>query len=97
VLDRDQRAELMKERVVPELVPIFQRRDPARYAAFGCATCHGRGAASGRYDMPNPQLVHLTESPALDRRAVEWMTAEVTPAMARLVGTIECRTCHVEE
>ena len=86
-LDHDQRAEFMKQKVVPALQPIFQRHDAAKYAEFGCPTCHGR---NDRYEMPNPALPKAEHS--------EWMQQDVQPVMNELLAapaSFGCRGCHV--
>jgi hypothetical protein len=98
LLDRDQRVKFMEERVVPAMAPLFRAHDPQRYAEFGCKTCHG----AGDYAMPNdelPKLVLPIERGRHDARVVEWMTAKIRPAMARLLDdeSFECLRCHVRD
>jgi len=87
LLDRDQRAMFMEQRVVPAMAPLFRAHDPQRYAAFGCKTCHGDARD---HAMPNPAL------PKLDG-ARECVTSSIVPAMARLLDEPElaCARCHV--
>jgi len=106
-LDRDQRMQLMKERVVPAMRPLFVGHDATKFASFGCETCHGDGVKTGRFEMPNPQLPILTfdDMSKFDRRDIEWMKAEVWPAMVKLVDEpafspdnpsgFGCASCHV--
>jgi len=85
-LDAAQRADFMRDRVVPTMKPIFQRHDPSKYASFGCATCHGPNQP---YAMPNVSLPRPAAS--------SWMEHEVVPAMQDLLGPpsgIRCETCH---
>lgn len=37
-LDQDQRVELMKQKVVPAMKPIFQNHDAKKFAELGCKT-----------------------------------------------------------
>lgn len=93
-LDRDQRAQFMEQRVVPQMAPLFRAHDPQRYAAFGCKTCHGD---SRDFTMPNAQLPRLGDDD--DPAAVAWMTNTIKPAMATLLGdpAVDCTRCHVRD
>jgi hypothetical protein len=85
-LDAAQRADFMKQKVVPAMKEVFVRHDATKYADFGCQTCHGPHEP---YAMPNPALSRPTPSP--------WMEREVVPAMQELLGSpsaIRCETCH---
>jgi hypothetical protein len=94
LLDRDQRAQFMAQRVVPVMAPLFRAHDPQRHAAFGCKTCHGDARD---FALPNAQL------PALgahnDPDDVAWMTETIKPAIARLLDdpTLDCVRCHVRD
>jgi hypothetical protein len=93
LLDRDQRATFMEQRVVPRMAPLFRTHDPKRYATFGCKTCHGD---SRDFTMPNPRLPLISERS--DPRAVEWMMDTIQPAMSELIDhPFECTRCHVRE
>jgi hypothetical protein len=94
MLDRDQRARFMEERVVPVMAPLFRAHDPDRYAAFGCKTCHG---ASRDFTMPNAALPRLGDQN--DPADVEWMTTTIKPAMAKLLDdpVLDCSRCHVRD
>ncbi|MDQ3334880.1 MAG: hypothetical protein M4D80_06955 [Myxococcota bacterium] len=94
MLDRDQRAQFMEQRVVPVMAPLFRAHDPARHAAFGCKTCHGD---SRDHAMPNAALPRLGENN--DPVDVEWMTTTIKPAMAKLLDdpALDCLRCHVRD
>jgi cytochrome c553 len=108
-LDYDQRVVFMKQRVVPTMKPLFLNHDAAKYAEFGCPTCHGDSARAGDYEMPNPKLPRLDLENLGKHEAeyVEWMSREILPAMARLVREpmyseanpdgFSCLRCHTEE
>jgi hypothetical protein len=108
-LDHDQKIEFMKQKVVPALEPVFKNHDPKKYAEFGCATCHGKQAMQGHFDMPStdtPKLNFKDMSP-WKKEDLEWMGKEVKPAMAKVLGLTEyspenptgfgCGGCHVVE
>lgn len=101
-LDRDQRAEFMKQKVVPAMGPIF-----ASHVQLTCETCHGK-PVDGHYRMPNPALPKLgTDLSKFKREDVEWMATQVKPTMAKLLGRTEwsasnptgfgCSVCHTLE
>ena len=111
-LDQDQRAQFMKEKVVPAMEPIFKNHDATKYAEFGCTTCHGEQAKQGHFDMPNPDLPKLLfankEAMAkFKKEDFEWMKNDVKPTMAKLLSIPEftpdnpkgfgCQNCHVTE
>jgi hypothetical protein len=106
-LDQDQRAQFMKEKVVPAMKPVFQNHDPKAYAEFGCKTCHGKEAEKGHFDMPNadlPKIGKTTDWSKFETKDVDWMKDEVKPAMAKVMNMPEwtpenpkglgCTACH---
>jgi hypothetical protein len=108
-LDQDQRAQFMKEKVMPAMEPIFKNHDPKKFAEFGCATCHGEQAKQGHFDMPNPGLPKLdfankAAMAKFEKADMEWMAKEVKPTMAKLLSEPEmtaenpkgfgCLHCH---
>lgn len=96
----------MASQVLPYMKKRFQEHDPERFADFGCPTCHGSGAETGTYEMPNPEL------PVLDRKnfreehqkkhpeMVQFMWEHVEIEVATLLGkrtgrgSFNCRSCH---
>ena len=108
-LDHDQRAEFMKQKVMPAMQPIFQNHDATKFAEFSCKTCHGAQAAQGHFDMPNPELPKLNfkDMSKWKPADLEWMGKEVKPAMAKLLSLPEysqdkpsgfgCPACHTTE
>jgi mono/diheme cytochrome c family protein len=108
-LDQDQRVEFMKQKVVPAMEPIFKKHDAQEFAEFGCQTCHGKQAAQGHFDMPNPDLpkLNFNDMSQFKPEDIEWMKTEVKPAMAKLLEEEEftpenpkgfgCQDCHVTE
>ena len=106
-LDQDQRAQFMKEKVVPAMKPVFQNHDPKMFADFGCKTCHGKEAEKGHFDMPNadlPKIGKSTDWSQFKKENIDWMKDEVKPAMAKVMNMPEwspdnpkgfgCGACH---
>ncbi len=108
-LDHDQRIQFMKEKVVPQMAPLFQTHDAKKYAEFGCVTCHGEGAKQGKFDMPNDKLPKLfgPSMPKFKKEDLEWMGKVIKPTMAKLLQQTEyseenpkgfgCLECHTME
>ena len=109
-LDRGQKLEVMKQKVMVAMATAFRTHDGNRFARFDCATCHGPGAAQDRFDMPNPQLPRLVRhelsagTSQFKAEDIRWMTDEITPAMADLLrlprsspatpNGFGCDACH---
>jgi len=111
-LDDETRGKFMKKVVLPQMTALFQGFDADEFAKFECETCHGSGAATGNFEMPNPELPVLTmekiQNPDDDHKAVtEFMATKVKPTMAQLLGRPEwspeapdgfgCTGCHTME
>jgi len=109
-LSDDDKAKFMRAKVVPAMKAAFQKFDPKEFGKFNCKTCHGKGAITKEYDMPNPDLPALdfAELKAGKHGAVaRFMKDVVTPGMADLLGQPErsptnpdgfgCLECHVEK
>jgi hypothetical protein len=108
-LDHDQKAEFMKQKVVPAMEPIFKGHDPQEFAEFGCVTCHGEQAKQGHFDMPSTDLpkLNFADMSKFKPEDIEWMQKEVKPTMAKLLGRPEytpetptgfgCQNCHTTE
>lgn len=105
-LDHDQKIQFMKQVVMPEMGPMFQRHDPEKFAKFDCKTCHGNDADRGHFHMPNDALTKLNfaDMSEFKERDLEFMKNEVKPTMARLLKEPEhspenprgfgCLHCH---
>jgi hypothetical protein len=83
----------MKAAVMPKMGGLFHDLDSTKYAEPKCGLCHGAGAKSGTFKMPNPDLPKLPTSPAdfqklHDKKPqiVDFMVQQVVPQMAALVG-----------
>ena len=94
----EQRKQVMKTKVLPELKKAFQSVNPKRYQTFTCATCHGDGATTGKFKMPNPKLPKLPAPTdrdgfmALQQKKPEvfkFMETVVKPSVARIIGVPE--------
>lgn len=108
-LNHEQKVAFMKQKVMPEMKPIFVNHNATKFAKFDCETCHGKGAEQGKFDMPNPSLPKLNfkDTSKYDKGDLEWMAKEVKPAMAKLVQMPEyteqnpkgfgCLACHTTE
>jgi hypothetical protein len=107
-LDHEQRIAFMKQKVMPAMEPLFKNHDGKKYAEFTCKTCHGEGAAAGKFDMPNEKLpaLNFADMSKFKKEDVEWMGKEIKPAMAELLGQPEytpenpkgfgCLECHTQ-
>lgn len=98
----------MKEKVVPAMAKAFKEFDKKEFAKFGCKTCHGKGVASGKYEMPNPDLPKLDfaklQAGEDHPKTAEFMEKVVKPQMAEILGLPEytpdnpkgfgCLHCH---
>lgn len=105
-LDHDQQIEFMKTKVMPTMGPIFKNHDAKEFAEFGCKTCHGPGAEKGEFVMPNSDLpvLDFKDTSKYEKADLEWMSNEVKPTMAKLLGEPEysqenptgfgCGNCH---
>ncbi len=109
-MTHEQRGHFMAEVVMPAMQPLFQNHDSARYAEFGCATCHGANAREVNFAMPNGvhPLTHadiMATFQSQDPNAT-WMTQQVWPEMARLLDEpqfnpetstgFRCTNCHAD-
>ncbi len=76
----------MKANVAPKMGPIFQERDNAKYAQFGCKTCHGPGKPPKEFlphlTMKDGKLTAFAEKPEM----AKFMMDTVTPAMVSALG-----------
>jgi hypothetical protein len=111
---KEQRGAYMKSAVLPKMGPLFHDFDAKSYADPKCTLCHGAGAKDGSFKMPNPALPKLPATPEgfkklhdLHPRAVEFMSTQVVPTMAALLGEqpydpktqkgFGCFECHTKK
>jgi hypothetical protein len=102
---KDQKAEFMKQKIVPVMGPLFQAYDAKAYGDFDCATCHGPD-----YKNPKRYLAELTfkdgkfEECADEAALCQFMGEKVVPEMAQAMGMpaynpethtgFGCGNCH---
>ena len=100
-LDLGQRADFMKQKVIPAMAPLFAKHG----TQLMCETCHGKPGQDGHYKMPNPKLPKLGDDlSAFKPEDVQWMATEIKPTMAKLLDRPEfspatptgfgCSVCH---
>jgi hypothetical protein len=89
----EERKVTMKKVVFPHMKKEFARFDPKDFSKMTCVTCHGEGAKTDMFCMPNPELPKLPDTKAgFDRlrkehpEVVEFMTTVVVPRMASFLG-----------
>ena len=92
-MDRAERKDYMRNVVQPKMKALFAAFDSNKYADMKCAKCHGEGARTGEFKMPNPQLPKLPKSAigfaALEKKKpamMKFMSDTVKPEMAKLLG-----------
>ena len=107
----EDRHDTMTFAVLPNMARLFQGFYHSPYPDMTCRTCHGVDAERVRYKMPHglPALdpAHLPTSDSSDpaqARVAKFMTEEVTPQMADLLGVpvsgptsragFSCFHCH---
>lgn len=112
-LTQEEKFAVMKKVVVPTMKPLFQAQDAAEFKDFGCVTCHGPHAKSGKFDMPNPELpklkfademkFHKEKTPEM----LTFMMEKVNPEMQKALNLppydpatkkgFGCLGCHTAE
>ena len=92
-MSRVERKQYMKDVVLPKMKTIMHDFDPKRFKDVKCVTCHGNGARTGEFKMPNPQLPKLPGTPEgfkklreKNPRMMEFMSKTMKPTMAGLLG-----------
>jgi len=110
-MSKGERAKFMRSTVKPTMQVLFQSFDGKRFATFECGTCHGAGASTGSFQMPNADLPKLTTEdvahPPPDKADIaEFMKTKVRPEIATLLGIPEwspehpdgfgCFDCHTQ-
>jgi cytochrome c553 len=98
----------MNANVSPRLGKVFKEYDGARYAEFGCKTCHGPNKQEPKDFLPKltmkgGKITAFEEKPAV----AKFMATKVTPEMAAALGKpaydpathqgFGCGGCHTIE
>ncbi len=89
----DQKLAYMKSTVMGKEKALFSGYDSGKYGDMKCKTCHGAGAAEGKFKMPNPELPKLDLSPEgfkklakKSPKMLDFMSKQVVPQTAALLG-----------
>lgn len=101
----------MKTVVMPRMKELFSAWEPEHHADMKCVACHGEGAKTQTFKMPNPKLPKLsyTDNFKKEREAhpngTQFMMEKVVPEMIRLLGVepfnpatgkgFGCGACHI--
>jgi hypothetical protein len=93
-LSQEEKRDHMADHVVPAMTERFRSWDAARFANFGCPTCHGSDMAARSFAMPNPSLPALYPTGSQEQRdtverypdGVRFMYQVVVPDMGTLLG-----------
>ena len=93
-MERDDREMDMVSRFHPIFREFFQNHDPARFAEFGCESCHGADMRETHFTMPNPALppVPAAGTPEYEAMGAEhadmvaFMEQDVTANMQTMLG-----------
>jgi len=90
-MTHEQRAELMKNEVVPKMGELFKEFDAKEFAEFGCKSCHRPGQKE-KFHMPNPALPKLDPAGGFakhkkkDAKWMAFMSEKVLPKMKEILG-----------
>ncbi len=86
-LSMPQKAAFMKAHVVPRMGGVFQAFNSARYAEFGCKTCHGANMKDPNEYLPHLSLRDGRLTAFAERPEVaKFMAEKVVPEMASTLG-----------
>ena len=93
-MNADQRHAYMEKVVMPKAKEVFAAFDP-KFQTMDCKTCHGPGAEDGSFEMPNPKIRPLPNTPeafmalmgkdAEVQRFTPFMAGKVEPMMGELL------------
>jgi len=94
-MDATQREQFMKDVVMPKSKALFVEFNAEKYKDMNCATCHGDGATDGSFEMPNPKIKPLPNTPeafmawvskdAEAGRYAQFMATKLEPAVAEML------------
>lgn len=106
-MSHDEKMEFMKAEVMPKMAKTWGDFDK-KYAKMDCATCHGKGAKSGKFTMPNPDLPKLDHTDNFKKHAGKQKVLDfmfkMSPELAGILGVppfdpttksgFGCMSCH---
>ncbi|MFO0727886.1 MAG: hypothetical protein U1E65_29170 [Myxococcota bacterium] len=104
-LSKEQKASIMKQRVVPAQAQLFKEVDATKFGEFGCKTCHGPDRKKPSDHLPHLVMKdgHITAF-AEKPEVAKFMAEKVVPAMATALGVqpfdmktgqgFGCHGCH---
>jgi cytochrome c551/c552 len=86
-MPKEQQLAFMKKNVLPAMGPAFKAHDAARYADFGCKTCHGPAYKNPHEFLPkltlkDGKMTAFAEKPEVSK----FMAESVVPKMAAAMG-----------
>jgi hypothetical protein len=102
-LSRTDKKDYMRDTVMPRMEELFGKFDVNKYGHVKCTLCHGNGARTGTYKMPDAKIPKIPKDAAglakLDKKMpamMKFMRETISPEMARLIGAkkYDCEGCH---
>jgi hypothetical protein len=92
-MSKADKKQYMRDVVMPKMKTLLHDFDTTKYANVKCVTCHGNGARTGEFKMPNPDLPKLPGTKAgwdsLNNgkaAMMKFMSKTMKPTMADLLG-----------
>ncbi len=99
-----EKKEYMRDVLTPRFGQMFMAFDAKRFPQMKCVTCHGNGARTSEFKMPDEKLPKLPKSDAGMKKLevkipamVKFMRDSVAPLTAQMLGMKEykCEGCHM--
>lgn len=99
-----EKKEYMRDVFTPRFAQMFLAFDAKRFPQMKCVTCHGNGARTSEFKMPDEKLPKLPKSDAAMKKLelkmpamVKFMRDSVAPLTAQMLGMKEykCEGCHM--
>lgn len=111
MMNTEQRTVHMKNIVMPRAAEVFRTWRPKKYAVVNCTLCHGRGTATGNFNMPTGHLPRLSGDWTLGPEFKKYPDTtrlkldRLVPLMAKALGKksfsittrrgFGCYSCHL--